>query len=143
MSNWSDWVPIEIAKSKTGPFNYLGIYQIGAVMPTGKPIPIHRLVGVDRSGVLYIGRSGHALRRSIANRIGEFDDGKRHSGGATYARAKQVLDKVFPGHRLQVKAMRVTAQEAIEGAESRALEYFEEHAELPPCNSARSNAWKR
>jgi len=145
MSCWSDWTPVETAKSKKGPFNHLGIYQIRAVTSGGEPIPIHRLVEVDPLGILYIGRSGLDLDRSIANRIGEFIAGKKHSGSKTYAKAKRVWDKYpqYSGHSLQVRAMRVDTKEEIKVAESLALdEYFDEYAELPPFNSARSKAGK-
>ena len=145
MSHWSAWETIENGKLPKGSFNHLGIYQIRAVTSDGGPIPIHRLVGVDPLGVLYIGRSGYNPDRSIANRIGEFIRGKNHSGGKTYARAKHVLDK-FPqcsGHSLQARAMRIETKEEINKAESRELcEYHEKYAELPPFNSARSNAGK-
>jgi hypothetical protein len=141
MSNWTDWVTIETAKSKKGPFNHLGIYQIRAVTPTGEPIPINRFVGIDLLGILYIGRSGYTSNRSIANRIGEFVR-QQHSGGDTYARAKQVLEREpqFSGHLLQVRTKLIFTKEEIDLAEAKALrEYFSEHAELPPCNSARTN----
>ena len=146
MSNWADWVSIETAKSKRGPFNHLGIYQIRAVTPAGESIPIHRLVGIDSSGILYIGRSGYNSNRSIANRIGEFvrqqhSGRQKHSGGVTYARAKPILERApqFSGHHLQVRAKLLSTKEDIDLAEAKALdEYFSEHAELPPCNSARN-----
>lgn len=100
------------------------------------------MAGVDASGVLYIGRSGYNKNRSIANRIGEFVK-QQHSGGVTYVKAKQIIEKLprFSGHRLQVKVKFLTTKEEIDVAETAALNgYFSEYAELPPCNSARSNA---
>lgn len=142
MPDWSDWVSIEVAKSRKGPFNCLGIYQIRAVTSSGKPIPVCRLVGVDPLGTVYIGRSGFASGRSIANRIGEFVR-QQHSGGVTYARAKEGPDRTpaYSRHSLQVRAKVLFTKKEIESAESRALqEYFSKYGELPPCNSARSNA---
>lgn len=142
INDWSEWVDIKTAKSRKGPFNRLGVYQIRAVAVSGEPISIHRLAGVDASGVLYIGRSGYNTNRSIANRIGEFVR-QQHSGGVTYAKAKEVLEKLprFSGHHLQVKAKFLATKEEIDVAESNALNrYFLEYAELPPCNSAKSNA---
>jgi len=141
MSDWSDWVSIEIAKSRKGPFNCLGIYQIRAVTSSGKPIPVSRLVGVDPIGILYIGRSGFSSGRSIANRIGEFVR-QQHSGGITYATAKEVLDKssAYSRHSLQVRVKVLSTKKEIESAESRTLqEYFSKYGELPPCNSVKSN----
>lgn len=143
-SDWSEWVEIEKAKSTQGPFSHLGIYQIRAARPSGKPISIDRLAGRDASGVLYIGRSGFNSNRSIAIRIGEFV-GLRHSGGITYAKAKPILDKLrrFSNHRLQVSAKRLTTRTGICKAELDEIEaYHDNYAELPPCNSTRPKCEK-
>jgi hypothetical protein len=125
MGLWSDWIDIELARSWRGPFNDFGIYQVRAVTSRGEPIPINRLVAVDPSGTLYIGRSGYRRRssnRTIANRIREFVQ-QQHSGGIAYARANPVLQRVphFSGHRLQVRAM-FLADEEIDAEESCAFE---------------------
>lgn len=140
MSTWTDWIDIERAELKQGPLNDFGVYEIRAVNSKGQPIPISRLVGVDRLGCLYVGRSGfrhQKTRRTIANRIKEFLRGP-HSGGTTYARAKTTLQQgqKFSSHRLQVRAI-FLPDDKIELEESKALYgYFRRHAELPPCNSA-------
>jgi hypothetical protein len=141
IDNWTDWIDIDLAKSKRGQFNNFGIYEIRVVDSRGQPIPISRLIGVDYPGVLYIGRSGlrnQKTKRTIANRIQEFLRQKNHSGGITYARAKKILqqEKKFSGHRLQVRAI-FLADEEIKSKEAKVLrDYFSIHAELPPCNSA-------
>jgi len=142
-SNWSESVDIKEAKSKKGPFNHLGIYQILAANAKGKPISIHRLAGVDASGVLYVGRSGFNSNRSSAVRIGEFVR-KQHSGGITYARAKLILDKRprFSKHCLQVRAKSLKTEQIRKAASEALKEYFLDYAELPPCNSARAKCQK-
>ncbi len=142
MSDWSSWISIEKAKVKKGRYNCLGIYQIRVVTPYSKPIPVCRLVGVDPLGILYIGRSGFSAGRSVANRIGEFVR-QQHSGGITYTGAKEVLNKTpaYSRHNLQVRMKGLSTEKEIRSAESRALqEYFHKYGELPPCNSAKSNA---
>lgn len=140
MSGWTDWIDIDFAESKEGPLNDFGVYEIRAVDSKGQPVPIKRLVGVDMLGRLYVGRSGFShqkTKRTIANRIREFLRG-RHSGGVTYARAREILQQTqkFSGHRLQVRAM-FLPDDKIESGESKVLyDYFSKHAELPPCNSA-------
>ena len=140
MSNWTDWVEIESAKSRRGPLNDFGIYQIRVVEPSGGPISIGRLAGVDSLGILYVGRSGcrhQQTDRTIANRIREFLQ-RAHSGGITYVRAKKTLQRVprFSGHRLQVRAMFLPDEEIDETESSILHKYFSEYAELPPCNSS-------
>lgn len=101
---WTSWIELEDTKSRNGRLKGFGVYEIRIVGRTGSPIPIHRLVGTDRNGVIYIGRSGFRSRgtgRTIANRIREFD-AQYHSGGITYAKAQKVLRHVsrFLLHRL-------------------------------------------
>jgi hypothetical protein len=141
MNKWAEWVDIDQAQLNQGPFNHYGIYQIGIVDSKGAAIWVNRLAGVDKLGIIYIGRSGYKQQnsnRTIANRIREFVR-QQHSGGKTYAKAKELtLDRTlqFSGHRLRVRASFLRDAE-IDGAEADALlEYFKLYAELPPCNSA-------
>jgi hypothetical protein len=139
MDRWSDWIDIELAKSQHGLLSDFGVYQIRVVTPSGEPISISRMVGVDSLGILYVGRSGYRHQRSkrtVANRIREFLR-QQHSGGVTYARAKDTLQRAsqFSDHRLQVRAMFLPDEE-IDAKESGILrDYFSRHGELPPCNS--------
>jgi hypothetical protein len=146
MSNWTDWIDIDLAKSNQGPLNDFGIYEIRVVDSKGQPVPISRLVGVDSVGLLYVGRSGYRWQkthRTVANRVGEFIR-QQHSGGITYARARETLQKTkrFSDHCLQIRGMFLPDKE-IDLAEIKVLRnYFSEHAELPPCNSAFPRAAK-
>jgi len=139
-SMWTSWIDINLAKSKKGPYEDFGIYQIRAVNKELKTIPIERINGLDREGVLYIGRSGfknQRTNRTIANRINEFIK-KQHSGGITYGLAKNILrkNKKFSQHNLQVRAL-FQSDNQIELKEAEELHnYFLKFAELPPCNSA-------
>ena len=140
MGNWSSWEDIAFAKSKDGKLNDFGIYKIRVVNRNGEAIPIFRFVGIDRQGLIYVGRSGYRSQktgRTIANRIREFVK-QQHSGGITYARAEKVLEREgkFFEHRLQVRAMFLPDEE-IDRTEKKVLrDYFSQYAELPPCNSA-------
>jgi hypothetical protein len=146
MSEWTDWVDIETAKSPQGPFVGHGIYQIRIVDEQNEPIPISRIGGIDPSGLLHVGRSGHGIEsptRTIANRLKEFIQ-QQHSGGKTYARAREVLLRFpqFANHQLQARAMFVKNDE-IDIAESRAAwAYLGKYGELPPCNSSLPRAWE-
>ncbi len=142
-NTWTKWTDITEVQSKKETFNYLGIYQIRIATKKGEPISIGRLARVDKSGILYIGRSGFHNKRSLSVRINEFVK-KYHSGGITYSKAEPILDLLprFLKRHLQVRAKIITdrkyiIKEKIIAAESEALKkYFEQFAELPPCNSS-------
>jgi len=144
MAEWSEWIDIERACARVGPFGDYGIYQVRVVMKDGLPFSITRFASVDSSGLVYIGRSGfrkNGRGRTVANRLREWLT-LQHSGANTYARAAPILDaSVYADRRLQARAMFVPDEE-IEAAEARTLdEYFSRHAELPPCNSSTPRAF--
>lgn len=147
MGRWTKWMGIEEAKERNGKLKEYGLYQIRAVKPSGKPIPIPRMRMTDPDGILYIGRSGlqgKSLARTLANRIREFEN-KHHSGGITYADAAARLKGVprFAGHRLEVRAMFLPDEMTVQ-EEARVLNsYFKKYAELPPCNSSAGSRARR
>ena len=140
MGRWTKWLGIEGAKERNGKLKEYGLYQIRAIKPSGKPIPIPRMRMTDPDGILYIGRSGlqgKSPARTLANRIRKFEN-KHHSGGITYADAAARLKGVsrFAGHRLEVRAM-FLPDAMIVLEEARIINsYFRKYAELPPCNSS-------
>lgn len=138
MCNWTEWVFIDNNNPiLPDSFNNFGIYQIGMVNTSDRPIPIGRLAQIDKSGIIYIGRSGLDKKRTIAKRIKEFLRGN-HSGGKRYARARQVLENgmIHKNHRLQARA-KILLPNQILIAEANCLhEYFSTYAELPPCNAS-------
>jgi hypothetical protein len=140
---WSGWVGITEAASRKGPFAHFGVYQIRLVDSTGVPIPIPRLIKVDPSGTMYIGRSGFGRQgtaRFVCNRIREFVS-RQHSGGQTYfiASIAMLAQPSLASHALQVRAWSLVDDE-IEQAEDFSLtQYLMEYGELPPCNSVMPN----
>lgn len=140
MGRWTRWMSIEEAKERNGKLKEYGLYQIRAVKPSGKPIPIPRMRMSDRDGILYIGRSGLKRKspvRTLANRIREFEN-KQHSGGITYADAASRLKGVprYAGHRLEVRAMFLPDAMIVQEEARIIKNYFRKYAELPPCNSS-------
>lgn len=144
MNHWSEWVEIERARSGEGRFAHFGIYHIRAVNQSGSPITVGRLAGIDRAGILYIGRSGfrwQKTQRTLGNRIDEWLKGG-HSGGFRFQGLKPALDSspAFRGHRLQARA-KVLPDIEIEKAEVVSLQdYLSLYAELPPINSSMPSA---
>lgn len=124
MGKWSNFIDIERAASSTGPFTKsFGVYQIRAVTPMGgKPLQIGRLLKVDPTGIIYIGRSN---RESIPTRIK-----KNVSNMKGYAGVKNKL----PKHCLQARAMTLPDGE-IASLELALLEKYRlTYGELPPFN---------
>lgn len=143
MSKWSEWCDIENAATRKGSFEDWGIYEIRIVNRDGVPYKIGRVVGVDSSGLSYVGRSGFRTARTtrtIANRIEEWLS-VWHPGAAAYHNAKLLLDGAVPDHRLEVRAM-FLSDEDIEDAEVGELRnYRRSYGELPPFNSADPDRW--
>jgi hypothetical protein len=63
---WTEWVDVDQAAERNGSFENYGIYQLRIVNREGRSSEIGRLIGTDRSGLVYIGRSGF---RAIEFRI--------------------------------------------------------------------------
>lgn len=94
--------------------------------------PIHRLVGIDEIGILYIGKG---VILECHNRIGKFinsinSTGKIHLGGVGYD-----IDFIKEKYPLSNSIIRITLSEKPEELESLKLKkYLAEFGELPPFN---------
>lgn len=141
-AGWGSWHEIERANFNER--DYFGIYEIQMVNQLGHPIPISRIGGIDKEGIIYIGRSGLKRPRTLSRRLHEFQIGK-HSGAKTYELVSEVLERLKPAysnHKLQYRAIHLPVDKVkgdmpeIVFKEGRALgDYFSKYAELPPCNS--------
>jgi hypothetical protein len=145
MSIWNRWRNIEDASSEES--DRYGVSKIRILNKAGIPIQIPRVGGIDKDGIVYIGRSGSSRSRSLAARIGEFRVGKRsggwpHCGRGTYDLMMNALDhprkRSFLPHAFQYRTMHLQqSKEEIERLEVEALAtYFAQYGELPPCNSS-------
>jgi len=156
---WSNWQDIEQAKIEQR--GHHGIYQIRIVGADGIPCPIGRVIGVDKEGILYIGKAGPS--RTLAKRIREFQRVSQfgtapHSGGETYLLVWMNLMQSNPAYKdckIQYRGIHLYADEVssmasedtlkhkIEEEESKALaDYFHKFGELPPCNSSFPRKWE-
>jgi hypothetical protein len=150
-SKWGGWHDIDGPGSSQ--LSRFGIYQIRMVSATGNPIPIRRIAGIDKEGVIYIGGSGYGKQsakkpRTMEKRIEEFEKGP-HSGGYTYRLAMEVLQNSggcpYSAHKLQYRAARLPKADAelVKREEVKSLAgYFAKYAELPPCNSSFPGKWQ-
>jgi hypothetical protein len=64
MASWGNWQEISSIKNLTGGLSRVpGVYKIRLSDSAGRPVPVGRLLGVDRKGVLAIGESVNLARR--------------------------------------------------------------------------------
>ena len=156
---WSSWQNIEHAKAEQR--GYYGLYQIRMVNEIGNPLPIQRIAGIDKEGIIYIGRA--IPRNTLARRIREFQGTAQlknasHSGGETYVLMQTNLkysDHTYKNHKLQYRVkhlytdrieLELDEQENFKhkvkkGEEKALADYFNKYAELPPCNSNFPGKW--
>lgn len=139
MNGWSTWIGIDEAAKKAGGFEDYGIYQVRIVDLTGEARPIHRLVGVDPSGLIYIGRSGFRSTgngRTVANRTREWL-AIWHPGAALYDKSKSMLGD----HRVEVRALFLPDDRIVAVESEEIINYRTSHGELPPFNSVDPGRW--
>ena len=119
-----------------------GVYRVRMVDIHGKAIRLQRLCGIDKDGILYIGRSGRKAsktNRCLKTRIAEFRNPNSHSGGWTYHKAREARNGrgVFRHHKIQFQVSICQKDSEIDAREKEALkDYFDTYGELPPFNSA-------
>lgn len=143
MSNWSKWQDISSIKDLARELSKaLGVYKIRLSDSAGRPIPIGRLLGIDKKGVLAIGESVN-----LGRRIKEFHNAYtarkfgRHSVGdrlflvlmCQYSRFKTNYQN---NSWLQFRVMKLSSKADTQAEEERLLKnYFKAHGELPPLNN--------
>jgi hypothetical protein len=94
--------------------------------------PIHRLIGVDNKGILYIGK-GDIL--SSSTRVGKFvnalnETENRHDGGLRFN--LQAIKSVYP---LEDATIEIQLTDDARTEERKQLnQYVEKYGELPPLN---------
>ena len=102
-----------------------GIYELVALDKAGKLVPIPRVCGVDRRGVLYIGQTVNLFRRML--RLYR----RRHIATVVYSNRPKI-------RRLAPKlGVRYTPCEALPKDEElkRLTRYVDQFGELPPLNT--------
>lgn len=130
------WIPLEPTSLKWTALAVFRVYRIRLANAANQAISVPRICGLDRQGLLYIGRSAlsSSVRRTIANRLSEFLGGN-HSGGKTYAGARRMLSAKFKGYHLEAQALPMPDLK-IKSCEKNLLgAYFRSFGELPPLNS--------
>lgn len=160
---WRDWGNIENAKNEER--DYCGIYRIRMVDNSKKPLIVSRICGMDKEGIIYIGRA--KPKDTLGKRIDNFYNVKMHSGAETYelfCKSLKCQKHPYANHNLEYSVIRLHVIEneheqklreeaklykkffidsLIKKVEIDALvKYFITYGELPPCNSNFPGKWE-
>lgn len=143
-SQWSEWKNLEKLSKKVGRETFVGVprkpgvYEIRWV-ENGKPREIPRLNGIDKNGIIYIGRG-----KNLKFRIREFwralkeeeksgDEKVPHSGGNTYSFFK--FGKVIKRKDLEVRWQVLNSEKEAKDAERCLIyKYVRQYFDRPLLN---------
>jgi hypothetical protein len=117
-----------------------GVYRIRLVRSSGRAMKIFRILGVDGTGLVYIGMAAGGRDGGLSNRLWGFwmsalgKDASAHAAGARY---KRLLAKRLTRHRLQYSYCKVRSATGAKRLEDERLRgYATKWGELPPLNHA-------
>lgn len=115
-----------------------GVYQVRLVKNTGTPIKIKRILGVDPSGLLYIGMAREGRNGGLCNRLWGFwtaiegTDESYHGAGKKF---KRLLAPHFPNSKIQYRHKKIATGNLAADLEKKCLnDYQQRWGELPPLN---------
>lgn len=142
MVRWTAWIEITKKNRISRRLDFNGVYEIRVVDRSGVACIIPRVLGNDKKGILYIGRSGYRsskTKRTVAKRANEFDGGA-HSGGQTFSKMWSIAKDLpkWRGRTIQIRAKELSDDEIEEFERKRIRNYMMTFGEVPPCNSAGS-----
>ena len=130
---WSQWVALKTLSLGDVP-SVAGVYQMKWSV-NGKPKSIHRANGVDKSGLLYIGKATNLKRRLRALYRGIIEGRLTHTAAYTYI--WDDFDRKFKPEHLEVR-WAVLSENEIDDYEFALLgDYIKAYLDIPPLNISR------
>lgn len=128
LADEKNWHLIEAVFGNNG-----GIYRLFAVK-NNEPCPIPRVLEVDTSGTLYIGKADRFLNRVIDLKKSILPSyrGQSHDAGKRYKKLAPLQEK-FPVDELMIQLTRVDNPLEVERQELQA--YINTFGEVPPLNA--------
>ncbi|MGQ0829409.1 MAG: hypothetical protein ACT4ON_13555 [Bacteroidota bacterium] len=110
-----------------------GVYKIIAVKD-GQRVPINRFLGIDKEGILYIGKATSYINRviSLKTSISPEYRGKGHICGRRY-KSNEKIAEYFSYDNLFIDLIQSETPEADE--DTLLKTYFKEFGEAPPLNA--------
>jgi hypothetical protein len=136
---WTPWKKIEAPSERSEP----AAYRIALLDAAGVPLPLSRMLGIDRDGLLSIGKT-----TSMESRRRQFVSGMTrcygHSEGnllhllLRYSRLKEIVANAT----IVYQFVDASTDKEAKSAEARLLkDYLIRFGELPPLNSAIPNRY--
>lgn len=142
--NWRGWNHLGRIDELKFLYRWPGVYAIRLIdAPSGKPIPIGRFLGINKSGILQIGVSNDLGRRLHNFFHSYLEDRRTHSGGRRLFLIKFMTrfeEEIYPESSLQFNVKRIPDEEQAKHEEEKMLKgYFKHFGELPPLNKRMEN----
>jgi hypothetical protein len=110
-----------------------GVYRLLSIQE-GKPKEINRFLGVDREGILYIGKAESFLDRvsNLKKSIAPGYRGTAHGCGINY-KSNPAIEKLYPYESLYLELLESESPRKLEAALIK--EYVQTYGEVPPLNA--------
>ena len=133
-SRKTEWTLCGIDSPTT--YSGAGVYQI-LLFRNEKPVPIHRLVGIDTEGVLAIGHTENIENRRKQFRRSSEEAERGHSEGIQWWLVKNFQKQIFEGCQIKFKYVKLGSKNDAKKEEERQIKaYFEKYCEAPPLNGS-------
>lgn len=134
---WSDWAEYDQSVSVWEP----AVYEFR--LCCGSAVPIPRLLGTDKEGLLSIGETNNMEGRRKAFYSSTFPDGYGHPAGKMLGLIAEltILRKKFPKCTFQYRFIKMTKAKAKEKQDELLVRYILEFGEPPPLNGVIPDRW--
>lgn len=141
MTRWSKWFALTVFPEHKG----AAVYKV-RMTRKGHPIPIPRIGGKDKNGILFYGETKTLSTRTLNFlAAAEYNKGA-HSEGFTYYFFRDLYTKRFKGRpKLEFAYQRTRNKKEAKNLEARYIgNYMQKFGEPPPLNSGiPRKAWQR
>jgi hypothetical protein len=136
---WSKWLSFDIVPD----YNAAAVYQIRLVV-NGRAVPIPRMLGTDKEGLLVIGYT-----KNLTDRYWQSQKGRlRASGSSTmnllfYIERYTPMRLFFPGFSYNYRFLQLSSPDEAKLIESQQIkQYVCRFADRPPLNSVLPNRYE-
>ncbi len=137
---WTKWRDLTTENLNSHWSQSPGVYYIRLVTRRGDPVPIHRILGKDPKGILYIGMARIGADGGLCNRLWGFwtaSTGKDETPHGAGRKWRRLLSKHFPHYHLQYSYRQLSRVRMSQKLEIECLANYQKRwGELPSLNRA-------